>query len=46
MKGKKLFDVRTFSNEKEMLNFINNSNYREPVSVIQEGYTYKLYYLW
>jgi len=27
-----------------MLNFINKGN-NEPISVIQEGYTYKLYYL-
>ena len=44
MKGK-LFDVKTFSSEGKMLDFINEGN-KEPVSVIQEGYTYKLYYLW
>lgn len=44
MKGK-IFDFKTFSTEGEMLDFINNGN-KEPVSVIQEGYTYKLYYLW
>jgi hypothetical protein len=44
MKGK-IFDCKTFSTEGEMLDFINNSN-KEPVSVIPEGYRYKLYYLW
>lgn len=44
MKGK-IFGVKTFSNDKEMLYFINNSD-KEPISVIQEGNTYKLYYLW
>lgn len=46
MKGK-LFASKTFSSENEMLDFINNDDYKEPVSVILlEGHTYKLYYLW
>lgn len=46
MKGR-IFAVKTFSNENEMLDFINNDDYKEPILVIlQEGYTYKLYYLW
>ena len=44
MKGK-IFDVERFSSEREMLNFINEGN-KVPISVIQEGYAYKLYYLW
>lgn len=42
----KIFDVKTFSSENAMLEFINDGDSREPISVIQEGYTYKLYYLW
>lgn len=46
MKGK-IFAVKTFLNENEMLNFINNDDNKEPISVIfHEGHTYSLYYLW
>ena len=46
MKGR-LFMVETFSGENEMLDFINNDDFKEPVSVIPlENHTYKLYYLW
>ena len=46
MKGR-LFASKTFSSEREMLDFINNDEYKEPISVIPlEGHTYKLYYLW
>ena len=42
----KIFDVRTFTSEKEMLDFINGSDNKQPISVIPNGYTFKLYYLW
>lgn len=45
MKGK-IFDVETFSNEKEMLDFINKDDYKQPISVVQDGYVFRLYYLW
>jgi len=45
MKGK-IFDVETFSNEREMLEFINKDDYKQPISVVQEdGFIYRLYYL-
>ncbi len=46
MKGR-LFMVDTFSSENEMLDFINNDDFKEPVAVILlKDHTYKLYYLW
>ena len=42
----KVFSSQTFDSEQEMLAFINDSNYKEPISVEHIGDTYKLYYMW
>lgn len=44
MKGK-LFNVIKFYRNDAMLKFINDSDTKEPVSVIKDGDHYKLYYL-
>ena len=42
----KIFSIRDFTTEKNMLDFINDSDTKEPISVIKENNIYKLYYIW